>query len=84
MPRCACASEVYTSSVFVCVCRLLQLLNDERRASKSFLGFVLVATIIIIKLCSRVMAMLTLMAIGVSSDSCVAKFCDIISSALER
>ncbi len=44
MPRCACASEVY-GSVFVClsvcvsVClsvRLLQLLKDQRSASKSF------------------------------------------------
>ncbi len=35
MPRCACASEVY-SSVCVCVCRLLQLLKDESSASKSF------------------------------------------------
>ncbi len=33
---CACASEVY-GSVFVCVClcRLLQLLKDQRSASKS-------------------------------------------------
>ncbi len=35
MPRCACASEVY-GSVFVCVCRLLQLLKDESSAIKSF------------------------------------------------
>ncbi len=35
MPRCACASEVY-SSVFVCLCRLLQLLKDESSASKNF------------------------------------------------
>ncbi len=39
LPRCACASEVY-GSVFVCVsvcpCRLLQLLRDQRSASKSF------------------------------------------------
>ena len=35
MPRCACASEVY-GSVFVCLCRLLQLLKDQSSASKSF------------------------------------------------
>ncbi len=33
MPRCACASEVY-GSVCVCVCRLLQLLKDQRSVSK--------------------------------------------------
>ena len=33
--QCACASEVY-GSVFMCLCRLLQLLKDESSASKSF------------------------------------------------
>ncbi len=41
MPRCTCASEVYGSvfvcvSVSVCLCRLLQLLKDQRSASKGF------------------------------------------------
>ncbi len=47
MPRCACASEVYTVVCLcvcvcvsvcpsVCLCRLLLLLKDESSASKSF------------------------------------------------
>ena len=37
MPRCTCASEVYGSVfVFVSVCRLLQVLQDQWSASKRF------------------------------------------------
>ncbi len=50
MPRCACASEVY-SSVFVCVClcRLLQLLKDESSASKSSYRLLVMFTWILIR-----------------------------------
>ena len=62
MPRCACASEVYYGSVFVClcidiyglcvcvcVCRLLQLLKDESSASKSFYRLLVMFTWILIR-----------------------------------
>ena len=48
MPRCACASEVY-GSVFVCVCRLLQLRKDESSASKSFYRLLVMFTWILIR-----------------------------------
>ena len=37
-PRCACASEVY-GSMFVCVCVVLQLLNDTEVQVKVSIGF---------------------------------------------
>ena len=50
MPRCACASKVYSSvSVCVCVCRLLQLLKGESGASKSFYRLLVMFTWILIR-----------------------------------
>ena len=48
MPRCACASEVY-GSVFVRLCRLLQLLKDESSASKHFYRLLVMFTWISIR-----------------------------------
>ncbi len=52
MPRCACASEVY-GSVFVCLsvclCRLLQLVKDERSASKGFYRLLVMFSWILIR-----------------------------------
>ncbi len=48
MPRCACASEVY-GSVFVCVYRLLQLLKDQRSASKGFYRLLVMFSWILIR-----------------------------------
>ncbi len=94
---CACASEVY-GSVFVClcVCRLLQLLKDQRSASKGFYWLLVMFScswICKIMLRSRVMARFAYLECHcclfrtVRSETCpciVLLLYLAVSSALER
>ncbi len=77
------------------VCRLLQLLRDQRSASKSFYRLLVTFSWISIRGFAKKsfvlelwLVLLTLKAIAVSSDSCVANiallFYLVVSSALER
>ncbi len=94
MPRCACASEVY-GSVFVCLsvclCRLLQLLKDQRSASKGFYGLLVMdfnSWICKIMLRSRVMARFAYLECHcslfrtVQSETCPCSVATLLSSQL--